>query len=262
MSQVETTPMSCCSGFYEQDWVREWMGDSFHPGGEALTSALVASANLPEGSRVLDLGCGAGTSAMLLAREFNLDVTGIDRSMQNLELARQRAGRAGLTIEFSEADAHDLPLENDCFDLVLCECVFSLLGDAEQALDGVKRVLKPGGLFLVSDMAVTGALPEDLAGVVEPWTCLMDARTEDEFRALFDSAGFRLHQFNDASSGLSELLGRLKRKLLVAGTGSLVAGLDFDVEKVRRLLDRFGEEISAGRIRYLAFVLETPAPDS
>ncbi|NNK33351.1 MAG: methyltransferase domain-containing protein, partial [Xanthomonadales bacterium] len=81
---------SCCSTFYEQDWVRELAGDSFHPGGEALSRRTVEAMALPAGASMADLGCGTGTTALLLAGSYGLHVTGLDLSEANLERARTR----------------------------------------------------------------------------------------------------------------------------------------------------------------------------
>ena len=71
---------SCCSAFYEQDWVRQLAADSFHPGGEELTRRAIAAMNLPHGAALADLGCGTGTSALMLAREGNLRISAVDLS--------------------------------------------------------------------------------------------------------------------------------------------------------------------------------------
>ena len=47
---------SCCTTFYEQDWVRVLANDIFHPGGAALTRRTAAAMSLPPGHRLLDLG--------------------------------------------------------------------------------------------------------------------------------------------------------------------------------------------------------------
>ncbi len=80
-------PASCCSAFYELDWVRRLAEDIFHPGGAELTNRTVAAMNLPPGAAVADLGCGTGTTAMMLDRYYGFRVSAVDISAANIERA-------------------------------------------------------------------------------------------------------------------------------------------------------------------------------
>lgn len=245
---------SCCSTFYEQGWVQQFADDSFHPGGAELTRRTVAAMDLPEAASVLDIGCGSGTTAILLATEFDLDVTGIDTSAANIERAGQRAG--DLPISWLVADAHTLPFEDNEFDGIVLECVFSLFVDKPAALAEVRRVLKPGGRIGLTDMAVFGALPDSIAEHIAPWTCLGDAMDEESYRAQFSAAGFEVTASADESAGLTTLLAKLKRNLLMVGAGSLLAGSAvLDLPTVKLWMDRFETEIANRTIRYLRFQL-------
>ena len=81
--QKTSQSLSCCSAFYEQDWVRHLAEDIFHPGGEELTNRTVAAMNLPAGAAIADLGCGTGTTAMMLARYNDFRVSAVDISTAN-----------------------------------------------------------------------------------------------------------------------------------------------------------------------------------
>lgn len=89
----------CCSQFYEQDVVRELMGDSFHPGGVDLSKRLIQMCGLRPGSRVVDVACGVGTTARLLAHEFGFQTTGIDFSQANVDKASAMDERGSATID-------------------------------------------------------------------------------------------------------------------------------------------------------------------
>jgi ubiquinone/menaquinone biosynthesis C-methylase UbiE len=78
----------------------------------------VRRGRLRAGERVLDVGCGSGTAALVAARRY-CEVTGIDYVTSLLDRARMRAAADGLDAEFLEADAQDLPFEDDSFDAVL-----------------------------------------------------------------------------------------------------------------------------------------------
>ena len=247
---------SCCSAFYEQDWVQQFADESFHPGGAELTRRTTAAMDLPAAASVLDIGCGSGTTAILLATEFDLDVTGVDTSVSNIERAAHRAG--DLAISFLAMDVHTLPFEDNAFDGIVSECVFSLLADKPAALAEMSRVLKPGGHIGLTDMAVFGQLPDRIAEVIAPWTCLSDAMDEKSYRSLFSAAGFEVTESANESAGLTALLAKLKRKLLMISAGSLIAGaVPLDLPTVKYWMDQFETEIANGTIRYLRFQMRS-----
>ena len=251
--------VSCCSAFYEQDWVRQFAEDIFHPGGESLTRRTVAAMKLPSRATLADLGCGTGTSAILLASQMDLRVSAVDISAANIERAAERSEAAGTPIRLAQADAHDLPFSDREFDAVLAECTFSLFSDQARVLAEIRRVLKPGGQLAITDMATSGPLPGDMADVLAPWTCLADATDQDTYIEKFKAAGFSIREFADESDSLSQLILILKRKLLLLSAGSLMGSNslpDIDPASVRYWLDRFRSEVETGLIRYLRFNLQ------
>jgi arsenite methyltransferase len=245
---------SCCTAFYEQDWVRLLAEDSFHPGGTALTDRMIGAMCLPSDADLLDLGCGVGSTALMLTRDYDYRLTGVDASSANIGRAVERAGSAA--VSFLVCDAHELPFDDCQFDGLLCECVFSLLTDKPAALAEMSRVLKAGGCVGLTDMAVCGALPDDLARVIAPWSCLADAFDETGYLALFEAAGFKVEGVANESAGLKSLLKNLRRKLVLLGAGSLMAGeFPVDVAAIKCWIDRFENEVDIGSIRYLRFQL-------
>ena len=86
---------------------------------DRLEQELVFSmAGVKEGDRVLDAGCGTGIYSIGLAKKGAI-VTGLDASLDMLEWARAKASKAGLKIDFIDADALNLPFPDGHFDLVL-----------------------------------------------------------------------------------------------------------------------------------------------
>src|SRR5262249_49923554 len=83
---------------------------------------FLASCNIPAGLKVLDVACGAGQTALPLARK-GCQVTGLDLAANLVEAARKRAQAEGLAIQFDEGDAEQLPYPDASFDVV-----FSLIG--------------------------------------------------------------------------------------------------------------------------------------
>ncbi len=114
----------------------------------ALTEAMMDMAEAAPGMRVLDLASGSGEPAMTLARAVGEagHVTVSDFSPHMLAVAKENAGVAGMSnMDFREADAQNLPFEDEGFDRVTCRLGLMYVPDANAALKGARRVLKPGG---------------------------------------------------------------------------------------------------------------------
>ena len=105
---------------------------------------------LPAGSKVLDVGCGIGGSARILARDYNLDVVGI--SIRPAQIARATAiTPQGLSWRFEVMDALDLQMADHSFDAVWSVEAGPHMPDKQRYADELLRVLKPGGSLAVAD---------------------------------------------------------------------------------------------------------------
>lgn len=98
------------------------------------------------GEQILDAGCGTGILALELAGR-GLRVTGVDLSEKMLALARQKI--YGHKVGFLRADICALPFSNGYFDAVICFTVLEFVGEPENALRELWRVLKPGGRLVI-----------------------------------------------------------------------------------------------------------------
>lgn len=111
-------------------------------------------ADIHPGHHVLDLGCGTGTMVILVRqRRPESTVVGVDGDPKALDVARRKAAKASLSIQFDESLAERLPYPDASFDRVLSSLVLHHLTRAEKlgALREVHRVLKPGGFFHLAD---------------------------------------------------------------------------------------------------------------
>jgi ubiquinone/menaquinone biosynthesis C-methylase UbiE len=119
-----------------------------HLGGQGATRTLLDACQADATSRVLDVGCGSGATACLIAEQYSARVRSIDISEVMIAKAEERARRQGLQerVEFQVADVFRLPFEDGAFDVAIVESVLiPLPGDKKQALAEMTRVVRPGG---------------------------------------------------------------------------------------------------------------------
>ncbi|HJZ95808.1 MAG TPA: class I SAM-dependent methyltransferase [Candidatus Solibacter sp.] len=123
-------------------------------GGEKARGVLIDQAALQPGHRVLDIGCGTGTMAVLVKRQHpDVEIIGIDPDPKALSRARRKAARAGVSIQFDQGFGDELPYPESSFDRVFSSFMFHHLPAEEKGktLRAVRRVLKPGGRFHMLD---------------------------------------------------------------------------------------------------------------
>lgn len=106
---------------------------------------------------VLDLGCGAG-HASFVAAEKVAQVTAYDLSEQMLAVVSEAARERGFgNIQVSQGMAEVLPFSDSCFDVVISRYSAHHWHDVGKAMREVKRVLKPGGTFIMMDIVSPGS---------------------------------------------------------------------------------------------------------
>ena len=120
---------------------------------------------LAAGARVADIGCGLGASSILLAQEFpNSEVTGSDYHDESIELARKRAGDAGVADRVSFEVASAATFSGTGYDLAATFDCLHDMGDPLAAARHVRQALKPDGTWLI----VEPAAADDVAGNMNP----------------------------------------------------------------------------------------------
>jgi ubiquinone/menaquinone biosynthesis C-methylase UbiE len=125
-------------------------------GGNRSRQELLEQANITSGQRILDIGCGTGSFAVLLKRQCaDVEVIGLDPDPKALRRAKAKATRAGVSAQFDQGFADELRYESKSFDRVFSSLMFHHLDEQTQqkTLLEVLRVLKPGGSFHLLDFA-------------------------------------------------------------------------------------------------------------
>jgi arsenite methyltransferase len=228
----------CCARLYESELVSRLLGDSFHPGGAALTERLGRVLGLAPGHVVLDAASGKGTSAILIARTFDCPVIGIDLSAQHVDRAAAEVTRLALAhrIRFEVGDADRLPLADASVDAVICECAFCTFPDKPAAAREFARVVKPGGRIGLSDVTREPGPPGELADLMAWIACLADARPAEAYASCLVAAGFRdvaIERHDDALTEMVRAIGaRLFASEVLAGLHQIdLAGIDLAAAK-------------------------------
>ncbi len=116
-----------------------------------LVELLHADTFYPEGSRVLEAGCGVGAQTVTLAQNSpHAEITSVDISEASIALARRKAEKAGITnVVFQQGDIFHLPFKAESFDHVFVCFILEHLSNPIDALASLKKVIKPGGTITV-----------------------------------------------------------------------------------------------------------------
>ncbi len=174
-----------------------------HPGGTPLTSRLADMVGIREPCVVLDAAAGRGESALHLARAYGCRLVTVDLSPWVADDSRQRSHASSVEhlLSFVAGDAEKLPFRAGSFDVLLCECSFSLLNRKYTVAREFHRVLRSGGRVGIADFYLrpNATLPASKLRVCPPGT-----ETEETYRAMLLEGGFREIRFEDETQKLKE----------------------------------------------------------
>jgi len=255
---------TCCATLYASDWARLLLGDSFHPGGLALTERLGTLLGLAPGQRVLDVAAGRGTSAIFLAQRFGCAVVGVEYGGTAVAEANALAAEAELAdrVRFEQGDAEQIPFAAGAFDAVICECAFCTFPDKRAAAAEFARVLRRGGRAGLSDLTLTGALPKELNGLLAWIACIGDARPLDEYVAYLAGASFSVDLVEPHDDALVELVRVVRTRLLGAELLVKLKQLDLpgaNFEHAKALAHHAAEAVRRGTFGYALVVASKAA---
>lgn len=151
-------------------------------------------AKISKGDTVIDLGSGAGNDCFIARHETgeNGKVIGIDFTPAMIEKAWVNAGRLKYTnIEFRLGDIEKMPVADNVADVIVSNCVLNLVADKDAVFKEIFRVLKPGGHFSISDIVLTGNLPEPLRRAAEMYAgCVSGAIQKEAYMEIIHADGF------------------------------------------------------------------------
>ena len=162
---------------------------------------------------MLDLCCGSGGPALLLARQTGCRIVGVDRSSEATHLARTSAEHQGLdrraTFIVAEALCH--PIDAASFDAVLLYETMLAFEDKRRLVRVVRKLLRPGGRFGLTfeeGRPLSSAERRRVPEGEEVWLI-----PESEFRVLLEATGFQIRSVEDHTASHAEVAGRLAAAL-------------------------------------------------
>jgi cyclopropane fatty-acyl-phospholipid synthase-like methyltransferase len=206
-----------------------------------LTRLVAARAELKRGASVCDLGCGYGTVALALSREFGAKVTGLTVSEKQYSHARTLADDRG-RMEFYLRDALDSGLPSGSYDAVIAIESTEHIGDKTKLLTEAARLMRPGGRCVVAAwLSREHPSARETKYLLEPICVegrLPSMASELEFLAMFADAGLREVKFLDLTRNVKKTWAICARRV----AGQFLTDKSFR----RQLTDRqFGNRVFA-----------------
>lgn len=203
LQDQETNASSCCGSGGCSTEVYNIMSDEYdHLEGYSADADLKLGCGLPTefakikaGDIVVDLGSGAGNDCFVARHETGDSgkVIGIDFTEAMVEKARANADKLGYNnVEFRLGDIENIPITANVADVVVSNCVMNLVPDKPKAFNEVHRILKTGGHFSISDIVLTGDLPDKIKNAAEMYAgCVASAIQKEEYLQIIKEAGFK-----------------------------------------------------------------------
>ncbi|KAM3137919.1 hypothetical protein pb186bvf_010000 [Paramecium bursaria] len=151
-------------------------------------------AQVRKGHIVLDLGSGAGNDCFVARALCGPEgkVIGVDMTPEMIRKAQLNSDKNGFrNVEFRFGDIENLPILDNFIDVVISNCVINLVPDKRKVFREIYRVLKPGGMFSISDVLTTGILPASIRKGSELYVgCVSGALLREEQIEIIKEIGF------------------------------------------------------------------------
>ena len=224
--------------------------DEFHIGGSEGTLLLAEKLYLTASSKVLDIGCGIGGPARLLASVIGCKVSGIDLTADYVHAGNELTKQVGLSnsVNLVNASALDIPFPGDSFDVSYMIHVGMNIVDKETFFSEAYRVTKPGGVFGIYDVMLAGH--EELKYPL-PWAAEKDGSaisSMEDYNSALTKAGFSLMYEDDKTDFAIDFFEKMTTTMNTS-SGPPPIGLHLLIEKsTKEKITNMVQRIKSGKI--------------
>ncbi|WP_041286943.1 DVU_1556 family methyltransferase [Desulfomonile tiedjei] len=187
---------------YERLAETECAAEGIRPGGLALTERAVALCGFPQGSRIVDVGCGTGVTLRHLTGVHRFSAIGVDASSHLLH----QACFENHDLLFVRSIAERLPFPDAFADGIFAECSLSTMNDPERALDEFQRLLKIGGKLIITDVYARNAESSGQLSCMPVECCLKGAVSRTNLLERLSCRDFRIDLWEDHSDLLTRFV--------------------------------------------------------
>jgi ubiquinone/menaquinone biosynthesis C-methylase UbiE len=220
--------------------------DEFHIRGSQATQELVNEAGFSKDIKVLDVGCGIGGPARMIADEFGCKVTGVDLTEEFIRTANLLSELVGLKdlTEFICADATKLPLNDESFDIVWTQHAQMNIKEKKKLYSEIYRVLKKGGKFIYYDIFSIGNEPLHFP---LPWaeeSSISSLITIPDYQELLEQIGFKEISRKDQTENSANFIKEMFTKVAKEGPPKMGLNLlmkETSIEKLKNILRNITE---------------------
>ncbi len=164
-----------------------------HPGGTQSTKEVYAMANLNNSHRVLDIGCGVGTTAIDMVKKFGCTVMASDIDQNMLDKAERNVNGSGLSnkIKISKSDIQQMPFADNEFDVVIVEAV-TMFVNRKKAVQEIGRVCRNNGRVIEHEFIWRKKPTAEARRIFEGEVCPgIKFDTAEDWVKLYEEHGFR-----------------------------------------------------------------------
>ncbi len=178
-----------------------WGEGFMAPGGEGNVANLIGGLDVRNKS-ILDIGCGLGGPAFVLAETYGATVVGIDIESPLIDRAQRRAKELGLDAQtdFQAVEPGTLTFPNQSFDVVLSSGAFTQVENKREMFEECRRVLRPGGVLTCYDwMKSEGQYSEDMRYWFKMEGLTYALETPERHAEILQEAGFTGIEIKDRS---------------------------------------------------------------
>lgn len=186
--------------------------DEFHIGGRVATQHLLDKLNIAPDALVIDIGCGIGGTARLIASQADAAVHGVDLTAEYVSVGNTLNEWVGLSdqITLSELDALDLPFDAGSFNAATMLHVGMNISDKAALFAGIFRVLEPGGVFGLYDIM---KLSDKAFDFPVPWAgqaSISFVEPVEAYEQALQAAGFQIVSIENRAEFATGFLTKLK----------------------------------------------------